>query len=242
MALENYDWERLTPEVYRCRLPFLDVTVGLVIGVTGVLLVDCGTTLAEAAAVADDVAELTGREVTHLVMTHHHFDHVLGSGEFTAAEHYAAPAVAAALGTGTDAVRAYALQYGADPDEIDNAINALRVPDHVGMHARIDLGNCVALVEHPGPGHTDHDLVVVVPPASPDEPVVVFCGDLIEESADPVIDEGSHLTAWPSTLDAVLGLGGPDAIYVPGHGAVVDAGFVRAQRDWLADRGLAGKA
>lgn len=241
MAAANYDWERLTPAVYRCRLPFLDVTVGVVIGTTGVLLVDCGTTLTEAAAIADDVADLAGREVTHLVMTHHHFDHVLGSGEFAAAEQYAAPAVAAALTDTVDSVRAYALQYGANHDEIDSAISALRVPDHVGAHARIDLGDCVVLVEHPGPGHTDHDLVVVVPPTGPDEPVVVFCGDLIEESADPAIDEGSNLTAWPSTLDAVLVLGGPDAVYVPGHGAVVDAGFVRAQRDWLARQGRTGE-
>jgi hypothetical protein len=34
----------------------------------------------------------------------------------------------------------------------------------------------------------------------------------------------------------MVALGGPDAIYVPGHGAAVDAPFVRAQRDWLAAR------
>jgi hypothetical protein len=34
----------------------------------------------------------------------------------------------------------------------------------------------------------------------------------------------------------VLALGGPDAVYVPGHGAVVDADFVLRQRDWLAVR------
>ena len=32
-----------------------------------------------------------------------------------------------------------------------------------------------------------------------------------------------------SGLDA----GGPDAVYVPGHGAVVDAAFVERQRRWL---------
>ncbi|MYX45135.1 MBL fold metallo-hydrolase, partial [Streptomyces sp. SID89] len=36
--------------------------------------------------------------------------------------------------------------------------------------------------------------------------------------------------------DRLLELGGPDAVYVPGHGAVVDADFVRAQRDALARR------
>ena len=234
--MTHYDWERLTVAVLRCRLPFLDVTVGIVTGTTGALLIDCGTTLAEAAAVTEDVAELTGREVTHVVMTHHHFDHVLGSGGFVRAQHYAAPVVAAALSEGVEAVRAYALQYGADPGEVDRAILALRLPDHIGLHARINLGDRVVLVEHPGRGHTDHDLVVVVPPVAPDERVVVFCGDLVEESADPAIDDGSHLACWPSTLDGVLGLGGPEALYVPGHGAVVNAEFVGRQRDWLTSR------
>lgn len=41
---------------------------------------------------------------------------------------------------------------------------------------------------------------------------------------------------WPEALDRLLALGGEDALYVPGHGAVVDASFVRAQRAVLAAR------
>jgi glyoxylase-like metal-dependent hydrolase (beta-lactamase superfamily II) len=65
---------------------------------------------------------------------------------------------------------------------------------------------------------------------------VVFCGDLIEESADPAIDDDSDVATWPQTLERVLAIGGDDARYVPGHGAVVDAEFVRRQRDWLGAR------
>ncbi|PRC55631.1 MBL fold metallo-hydrolase, partial [Mycobacterium sp. ITM-2017-0098] len=43
--------------------------------------------------------------------------------------------------------------------------------------------------------------------------------------------------AWPATLDRVLDAGGESAAYVPGHGAVVDAAFVRWQAAWLAARG-----
>ena len=63
--------------------------------------------------------------------------------------------------------------------------------------------------------------------------IVVFSGDLIEESGDPAIDADSDVAAWPGTLDRLLAVGGPDAIYVPGHGSVVDAEFVRRQQDWL---------
>jgi len=37
-------WERLADSVCRCRRPFLDVTVGLVDGRDGAVLVDTGTT------------------------------------------------------------------------------------------------------------------------------------------------------------------------------------------------------
>lgn len=230
----HYEWEQLADRVYRCRLPFLDVTVGLVHGAAAVLLIDCGTTLAEARGIAEDVHELTGAEVTHLVMTHHHFDHILGSGGFPGAQTYAAAPVAEALSTGIDAVRAYALQYGVDPGDLDRAIAAVRVPDHVIWNADIHLGDRSVRVEHPGRGHTDHDLIVVVPTSGLGQ--VVFCGDLIEESADPAIDDGSDVAAWPQTLERVLAMGGDDAQYVPGHGAVVDAEFVRRQRDWLDAR------
>ena len=70
-------------------------------------------------------------------------------------------------------------------------------------------------------------------PDDDDSPLVVFTGDLVEESADPAIDADSDIAAWPATLDRILAIGGPDALYVPGHGKVVDAGFIRRQRDWL---------
>jgi len=230
----NLTWEPLSDGVYRCRLNFLDVTVGLVAGSVENLLIDCGTTLSEAAAVAADVVELTGSPVTRIVLTHHHFDHILGAGGYGDAVIYSAPPVAAALGEGLRDAVAEAVSYGADPAEMDRAARATRTPDHLVWHAEIDLGGRAVRVEHPGAGHTDHDLVVVV--AAAHAGAVVFCGDLIEESADPSIGPDSHLASWPAALDGLLDLGGQDAIYVPGHGAVVDADFVRAQRDWLAQR------
>ena len=109
----NYNWESLARGVHRCRLPFLDVTVGLVHGPAGVLVIDCGTTLSEAANITEDVAELTGGRVGAVVLTHHHFDHVLGSAGFPDARLYAAAPVAAALSTGVAGVRDDALPTAA---------------------------------------------------------------------------------------------------------------------------------
>ncbi len=228
----HFDWEQLTDSVHRCRLPFLDVTVGLVQGRTGALLVDTGTTLTEANAIIDDVRQIAGRGVTHVVLTHKHFDHVLGSGVFTDAEIYCAPKVFDYLETAAEQLRADALRYGADAEEIDRAIAALRPPQHAVNNAVVDLGNRQMAIAHLGRGHTDADLTVVVP-GDEGERVVVFSGDLIEESGDPAIDADSDVAAWPDTLDRLLAVGGPDAVYVPGHGSGVDAEFVRRQQDWL---------
>jgi glyoxylase-like metal-dependent hydrolase (beta-lactamase superfamily II) len=228
----RFEWERLTDSVHRCRLPFLDVTVGLVQGRTATLLIDTGTTLTEAAAIDADVQQIAGRRVTHVVLTHKHFDHVLGSGLFVAAEIYCAPKVFDYLTTAIEQLRADALRYGADAEEIDRAIAALRPPEHAILNAVVDLGNFHVTIAHLGHAHTDADLVVVVP-GDKGERVVVFTGDLIEESGDPAIDADSDLPAWPDTLDRLLAIGGRDAVYVPGHGSVVDAEFVRRQQDWL---------
>jgi glyoxylase-like metal-dependent hydrolase (beta-lactamase superfamily II) len=228
----HFDWERLTDSVHRCRLPFLDVTVGLVQGRTGVLLVDTGTTLTEAQAINADVQQIAARSVTHVVLTHKHFDHVLGSGFFADAEIYCAPKVFDYLTMTIEQLRDDALGYGADAMEVDRAIAALRPPQHAIDRDVVDLGNRGVTIAHLGRGHTTSDLVVAVP-GDDAERLVVFSGDLIEESGDPAIDADSDVAAWPDTLDRLLAVGGPDAIYVPGHGSVVDAEFVRRQRDWL---------
>jgi glyoxylase-like metal-dependent hydrolase (beta-lactamase superfamily II) len=223
-------WERLADGVFRCRLPFLDVTVGLVYGRDGAVLIDSGTTLTEAERIAQDARDMAGREVTHIVLTHNHFDHILGASAFDGAEIYCAPAVATTMADRTDHLRADALRYGADADEVDRAIDALRVPEHQVTSAVIDLGDRTVTISHPGRGHTDHDLIAVV--TGSDRPVV-FCGDLVEESGDPSVDADSDPVAWPVTLERVIQAGGDDAVFVPGHGAVVDAVFIRRQRDWL---------
>jgi glyoxylase-like metal-dependent hydrolase (beta-lactamase superfamily II) len=201
----NFVWERLADGVFRRRLPFLDVTVGLVYGRTGATLIDTGTTLTEAQAIAEDVQGIANREISHIVLTHNHFDHILGSSSFDGAEIYCAAEVATTMAERTEHLRADAVRYGADAAEVDPAIAALRAPEHRVTSAVV---------------------------TGSDRPVV-FCGDLVEESGDPAIDDDSDPVAWPAMLQRVLEAGGEDAIFVPGHGAVVDTGFVRRQQDWL---------
>ncbi|MEZ3181975.1 MBL fold metallo-hydrolase [Streptomyces pimonensis] len=232
---EEPGWERVAAGVGRRRLPVWDCTVGLVVGPVGLLLVDAGSGPGEGARLRTEVQALTGRRVTHLALTHPHFDHVLGAAAFAGAEVFGAVGADAVLtGRGREELRADAVRHGLDARAAEEAVDALVPPRHAVRGERtLDLGGGrQVLLADVGPGHTAHDLAVLVP----GDPEVVFCGDLVEESGEPQAGPDAVPSHWPAALDRLLELGGEDARYVPGHGAVVDAAFVRAQRDALAAR------
>ncbi|MCT7356068.1 MBL fold metallo-hydrolase [Streptomyces sp. 15-116A] len=231
---EESGWEQVAAGVGRCRLPVWDCTAGLVVGEGAVLLIDAGSSLAEGARLRTEAQALAGHRVTHLALTHPHFDHVLGAAALAGAEVYGAVGLDTALAHGRDELRADAVRHGLDPHVAEDAVDALIRPRHaVCGEWTLDLGGGrQVLLANVGPGHTAHDLVVLVP----GDPEVVFCGDLVEESGEPQAGPDAVPSHWPAALDRLLELGGEDAAYVPGHGAVVDAAFVRAQRDALAAR------
>ncbi|MGW3724746.1 MBL fold metallo-hydrolase [Streptomyces sp. NPDC000851] len=233
---EELGWERLAAGVGRCRLPRWDCTVGLVVGRGAALLIDAGSSLAEGARLRAEAEELAGHRVTHLALTHPHFDHVFGAAAFAGAEVFGAVGVDAVLGgrRGREELRADAVHNGLDADTAQEAADTLVPPRHrVSGEWTLDLGpDRQVLLANVGPAHTAHDLVVLVP----GDPEVVFCGDLVEESGEPQAGPDAVPSHWPAALDHLLDLGGADALYVPGHGAVVDAAFVRRQRDVLATR------
>ncbi|WP_156722857.1 MBL fold metallo-hydrolase [Streptomyces apocyni] len=258
MALtwEELGWERLSPSVGRRRLPIWDSTVGLVAGDRAALLVDAGSTLREGAELRAQAQRLLGdgRRVTHLALTHPHFDHVLGAAAFAGVEVYGAVGLDTVFETGRDDLLADAVRHGADRPGVTEAVDLLVHPHHlVCAEWTLDLGGVQVLLANVGPGHTGHDLAVLVQGGSdsgsgsgsdsrsgadsrPGSPEIVFCGDLVEESGPPQAGRDAVPTRWPHALDRLLELGGEDAVYVPGHGSVVDAAFVRAQRDELAVR------
>ncbi|MER7834655.1 MBL fold metallo-hydrolase [Streptomyces sp. NPDC096040] len=231
---EELGWERVAERVGRCRLPGWDCTAGLVLGAGPVLMVDAGSSLAEGARLRIEAQELAGRRVTHLALTHPHFDHVFGTAAFAGTEIYAAVGMDAVVSHDREELRLDAIRNGLAAPEAEEAADALPLPRRpVSGEWTLDLGDGrQALLANVGPGHTAHDLAVLVP----GDPEVVFCGDLVEESGDPQAGPDAVPSRWPAALDRLLSLGGENALYVPGHGAVVDAAFVRRQRDALAAR------
>ncbi|MBW5484693.1 MBL fold metallo-hydrolase [Streptomyces bambusae] len=235
IAWEEVGWERLTARTGRRRLPVWDCTVGLVVGDDSVLLIDPGSSVREGAGLRAQAERLTGRHVTHIAFTHGHFDHVLGGAAFSGAEVYGAVGLDALLAAEREELRASAVAHGLPEQDADESADLLVLPRHpVSGEWTLELGGVQVLLANVGPGHTGHDLAVFVP--DPGGAEVVFCGDLVEESGEPQAGSDAVPAQWPAALDRLLSLGGEDALYVPGHGAVVRAGFVRAQRATLAAR------
>lgn len=230
-------WERLAPGVGRRRMPVWDATIGLVAGASGALLYDTGSTLREGAEVRMRAEALLGRRVTHIALSHPHFDHVLGTGVFAGVEVFAAAGMDTWLTSQRESIAADAVRHGVAPDAAAEAAELLAAPHHLVSDRRtLDLGGGrTVLFADLGPAHSGHDLVALVPGLE-GGPDVVYCGDLVEESGAPQAGADAVGARWPEALDRLLALGGENAVYVPGHGGVVDAAFVRAQRDELARR------
>ncbi|WFE27926.1 MBL fold metallo-hydrolase [Solwaraspora sp. WMMD791] len=234
--------------VYVLRRERLDVNSTLIVGGAAAVIVDTGSTPAEAAALVT-----AARRVTDLpwsvVNTHHHFDHCFGN-EVVAGDPpapvWAHQEAARLLRRPVEVVRDEAYREMADDDprlaaQLRDVV--VRPPDRtVTRSATLDLGDRVVELWHPGRGHTIGDLVVRVVDAD-----LLVAGDLVEQGAPPSFDDGYPLE-WPDTLAAVLRRLGPSSVVVPGHGACVDTGFVRAQHaelvalEWLIRDGHADGA
>jgi glyoxylase-like metal-dependent hydrolase (beta-lactamase superfamily II) len=216
------------------RFEFLDVNVGLVGGERGLLVVDTHASEVEARRVVEEVRRLGVGDVVAVVNTHEHFDHAFGnvvfSEEYGAPPIYAHEAAADGLLVSGPVLQDLAAADDDDPRHADIATTRLLAPSETFSSVlAVDLGDRLVELVHPGRGHTAGDTVIRVGDAD-----VLFAGDLVEESASrggvPGFGDDCFPLEWPATLDLVIGLLGPDAVVVPGHGLPVGKDFVQDQR------------
>jgi len=223
------------------RYPEWDVSIGVVVGDAGTLLVDTRAGHRQGLRLADDVRRVApGADVGWLVNTHQHFDHVLGNTAFAGAQVHAHENAAAGLVASCERIKAL---IRADPsldpnypavtrEVLDDVLaSEYRLPEHTFSSAAvIDLGDRYVELAHPGRGHTDGDLLLRVPDVD-----VVFGGDLVEESAHPSYGSDCFPLDWPDALDLMIGVLTDASVVVPGHGTVVDRAFVQEQRAEVSD-------
>ena len=237
----------LADRVYALRYPVLDVTVALVVGDGSALVVDTLSTAVQAAELGDAIRAVTPKPLT-IVNTHHHFDHCFGNATLAEAgtQVWAHEYAAAHLrDEGDKWQREWYEEYrDTEPDLAEGLAQARILPPDRVVHraASLDLGGRRVLLRHFGRGHTDGDLVVLVPDVD-----VTIVGDLVEESGPPDFTDAYPLE-WPETLGALAHELIPAALVLPGHGAPVGRAFVQAQHgrltelDWLIRDGHADGA
>lgn len=234
--MDSGRWVEVADRVFARRYAELDLTVGLVVGADACLVVDTRGNEAQGAEFAAAIREITGLPWT-VVLTHAHFDHVLGTAAFLPAPVLAHERARDVLVPGGDLGRSeFVRHYEAHGRSADATLLAAAQvigPDRtVREHTTLDIGGRTVHCDHFGPAHTDNDLVVRVPDAD-----VVFAGDLLEHDATTgsfsaeSFGPETHLANWPDAVSSITAF--DPAIVICGHGEPVDRDFAISARDQL---------
>ncbi|MEU8383814.1 MBL fold metallo-hydrolase [Streptosporangium sp. NPDC048865] len=232
-------WVEVADRVLVRRYAELDLSVGLVVGDGGCLVVDTRGDERQGAELLAEIRRVT-RDPWTVAITHSHFDHSFGTRPFLGRPVWAHEGCRADLVENGDRARDEWSRYYRDLGRADIAGDIARTeivpPDHlVTDRTRLVVGGRPIVLAHLGRGHSGNDLVVHVPDAG-----VTFAGDLVENGAPPAYEDAYPLE-WPATVAALLDLidsldppgggpGGPGgAVVVPGHGDPAGRAFVVAQ-------------
>jgi len=179
---------------------------GVVVGDKGVIVVDAKTTPAGGKELLDDIAKITPKPVTAVIVTHSDGDHVNGLASFPKgitiiAHENNKKEQEAALSAGG---------RGAPPaDHLPT-----QVVSKNKENLKIDGVKIEAL--HWAPAHTSGDLVVYLP-----DQKIVFTGDIIATTLpDPLIhlEKNGSSEGWIATTKGIAALNSDR--FVPGHGDV----------------------
>jgi len=219
-------WSEHGDGVFSKRYQSLDLNIGAVVCEDGLLIIDTRAHHAQARELIEDLGAISKLPVKWIINTHHHWDHTFGNGEFEDIDIWGhercVPAMADYGQVTLARLKKMAPAQAASFDEV------LIVPPNrtVSDETTVTFGGRHIEMKHLGRGHTNNDLVVLVPEAD-----VVFAGDLVENDAPPSFGDAYPLE-WPDTVAALADLvTGP---VVPGHGTPADRDFVVAQHADLA--------
>ena len=179
---------------------------GVIIGDKGVIVVDAKTTPGGGKELLDDIAKITPKPVTTVILTHSDGDHVNGLASFPAGVNVIAH-------EGNKKEQEAALAKGGP-----GAPPAGHLPSQVitNNSVRLNIDGVKVELYHWAPAHTSGDLVVYLPTQK-----IVFTGDIISATlADPLIhlQKNGSSEGWITTTKGIAGLDSDQ--FVPGHGDV----------------------
>lgn len=223
-------WNEVADGVFQRRYDPLDVSVCVVRGAAGLLLVDTRSSHRQADEILRDLRVFGDAAVRWVVNTHAHYDHTFGNARFGPGSQVGAPIyghrrVPRHLDEYERPMLAEWIARRVEPVGEWREVVVTPPTELVDEHAAIDLGDRRVELRHLGRGHTDNDLLVHIPDAG-----AWLAGDLVEESGPPMYGSGSFPLEWPATVGAFTELIDVGATVVPGHGAPVGRAFVVEQR------------
>ncbi len=229
------NWTEVGTGVFVRRYTFYDQNITAIRGDDGFCIVDTRLTHRQADEILADLKELSPLPVRAVVNTHGHSDHAFGNARFRPAPiwgHTRAATMVGATGERQRAATAAAMpEYAEELAEVE-----LDPPDRlfdVETTVPFDAGGRVVELRYLGRGHTDNDIVVLIPDAD-----VLLAGDLVENDATPYFGDGFPMD-WPATVEALVAL--VTGVVVPGHGSVGDKALaVRQMTEFRAIAELAG--
>jgi glyoxylase-like metal-dependent hydrolase (beta-lactamase superfamily II) len=213
-------WTEVGDRVFIRRYAFYDQNIGAILGDDGALIVDTRVSHRQADEILADLKSLTPLPVRAVVNTHGHNDHAFGNHRFRPAPIWGHERCARMVAeTGRAQLASVAQAIPAIADELAEVV--LDPPDRTfgdeGASVEFDAGGRAVDLRYLGRGHTDNDVVVLVPDAD-----VVFGGDLVENGSPPYFGDGYPMD-WPATVERLVEL--VTGSLVPGHGDVGDRVF-----------------
>lgn len=197
---------QLTPNVY--WIEGGGGNSGVIVGDKGVIVIDAKTTAAGGKELLENIAKITPKPVTNVILTHSDGDHVNGLAAFPAG------------------VKVIAQENNKKEQEKALAAGGRGAPPADHLPTQVVTKNKESLklegvkfeLYHWAPAHTSGDLVVYLPSEK-----IVFTGDIIAggKTADPLIhlEKNGSSEGWITTVKGITGLKADQ--FVEGHGDVL---------------------
>lgn len=202
------------------------VNSGFIIGPSGVIVIDTGSSRRYGEQLLAAIAMVTDKPIALTINTHHHPDHFLGNQAFPPDTLAATPETIHGIRTEGEGFNANMYRLNGDWMLGTEVV----VPTQVLAAGRTRVaGRDLEFL--PLAGHTASDLVVIDHDSG-----TVFAADLIFNRRAPTTPH-ANIPRWLAALDTLEAI--PAKRWVPGHGEVSeDIGPIsrtRAYLEWLAD-------
>jgi len=175
---------------------------GVVVGTNGVVVIDAKQTPESGKAVMAEIAKITSKPVTHMIITHSNLDHVDGLPGFPKGLTIIAQ----------DNCKQQMEHPRNNPQNID--LSGYIPTKTVAKKESMTIDGVRFVLLHWAPAHTSGDLIIYLP-----DQKIAFTGDItVTRLPYPLIhleDEGSS-AGWIESMKGIVALNADT--YVPGHG------------------------